>query len=42
MDEYTEFENILLKDYKLWGLNNLDLIEILDALRTVRNGKLGK
>jgi hypothetical protein len=40
MDTKTilEFENILLKDYKLWGLDNLDLIEILDVLRELKNG----
>lgn len=37
-----EWEKQFLKNYKLWGMDNLDLIEILDGLRELKNDRKQK
>lgn len=39
---YPEWEKQLLENYKIWGVDNLDLIKILVGLRELTNGKLDK
>lgn len=38
-NKYTEWEKQLLENYKLWGMDNLDLIEVLDGLRELNNDR---
>jgi hypothetical protein len=38
-NNYDQLEEVLLQDYKLWGMDNLDLIEILDGLRELKNAR---
>ena len=37
--KYADFEKLLYKNYRLWGLDNLDFIEILDGLRELKNAR---
>jgi len=41
-NKYKEFEKQLIENAHIWGLNNLDVIEILANLREFKNGQLGK
>jgi hypothetical protein len=36
---YEELEEQLLQNYKIWGLDNLDLIEILNEFRELKNAR---
>lgn len=38
-NNYEELEELLLQNYKVWGLDNLDLIEVLDGLRELKNAR---
>lgn len=38
---YEALREQLLNNYKIWGLDNLEVIEILDALREYENGTSG-
>ena len=42
MNKYEEFETLLIDNAHIWGLNNLDIIEIISNIRELTNGQLGK
>lgn len=40
--KYEEFEALLIDNAHTWGLDNLDVIEVIANIREITNGKLGK
>lgn len=41
-NKYEEFEALLIDNAHIWGLDNLDVIEVIANIRELTNGKLGK